>query len=153
MCEQPPLLSRHSFISKTKGGWLRYTLGISMQHIQCRRCMDTTCWDSQGSIIQRGSTWWTSPRVKLCPWIRSEYMERATQYWLHAGQMCHNTQCFIAWMTDVLSHCQLVVDHNISYACSIWQKKKKQYKVVSLIHKLCICAWYSITVKKEVNKN
>lgn len=34
MCEQPPLLSRHSFISKTKGGWLRYTLGISMQNIQ-----------------------------------------------------------------------------------------------------------------------
>lgn len=32
---------------------------------------------------------------------------------------CATTQCFIALMNYVLSPCQLVVDYNISCACSI----------------------------------
>lgn len=65
------------------------------------------------------------PKVELCPWIRFENMKCATLYWLHAGQMCHDTQCFIGLMNDVLSPCQLVVDYNISCAWSIWKENCK----------------------------
>lgn len=80
MCEQPPLLSRHSFISKTNGGWLRYKLGISMWKIH-RRCMGVTCSDLQRSIIYRGFIWrmHMNPQVDvLSPWTRFKNMECAT---------------------------------------------------------------------------